>query len=98
MAEARADMGGPREPCLFLVGPPEGWGRGQRANDPPAPTTTWAGREEAGAGRGRQSRVGVGLSNIGPALCTGNLLHFSEPQFPHLENGVMTATLLGLKG
>lgn len=53
-------MGGPREPCLFLVGPPEGWGRGQRANDPPAPTTTWAGREEAGAGRGRQSRVGGG--------------------------------------
>lgn len=41
---------------------------------------------------------GVGLSNVGPALCTGNLLHFFEPQFPHLENGVMTATLLGLKG
>lgn len=41
---------------------------------------------------------GWALSNVGPAPCTGNLLHFFEPQFPHLENGVMTATLLGLKG
>lgn len=41
---------------------------------------------------------GWALSNVGPALRRGKSLHFSAPQFPHLENGVMTATPLGLKG
>lgn len=81
----------------LLKGSPKGFG----SHVGLSPQQDWDLRDWAHAGNAprRWSRVGEGLlSNPGPALCTCKLLPFSEPQFPHLENGMTITSILGSLG